>query len=64
MPSSIIIVVLDVEDDSIEITPSTPILSIASAMRSPTNSSFPAAMEATAWGRREGRPMECSVFPC
>lgn len=36
------------EDDSIKITPSGPILFIASAIKLPTNSSFPEDIEATA----------------
>jgi hypothetical protein len=55
IPSSIITYVSEVEDDSREITPSEPIFSIVSAIRFPTNSSFPAEIEATAARRRNSR---------
>ncbi|KAF7842562.1 Chaperonin 60 subunit alpha 2, chloroplastic [Senna tora] len=48
IPSSIITEVSDDAEDSIEITPSEPIFSIASAIKLPTYSSFPAEIEATA----------------
>jgi len=48
IPSSIITEVSDVEEDSIEITPSGPIFPIASAIKLPTYSSFPAEIDATA----------------
>lgn len=48
IPSSTSTVVSKVEEDSMEITPSEPILSIASAIKFPMKSSFPAEIEATA----------------
>jgi len=48
IPSSITTEVSDDEDDSMVITPSNPIFSIASAIKLPTYSSFPAEIEATA----------------
>lgn len=55
IPSSIITDVSEVEDDSSEITPSEPIFSIVSAIKFPTNSSFPAEIEATAARRTNSR---------
>ena len=48
IPSSTVTEVSDDEDDSIDITPSGPIFSIASAIKFPIYSSFPADNEAMA----------------
>lgn len=53
IPSSIRTKVSDDEEDSIDITPLGPILLIVSAIRLPTNRSFPADIEATAEKRKE-----------
>lgn len=50
IPSSTSIDVSNDDDDSIDITPSRPIFSIAAAKRFPTKLSFPADIAATAEG--------------
>lgn len=62
IPSSTVTEVSDDEEDSIDITPSGPILSIASAIKFPIYSSFPADNEATAAERCKNQRCIIDLF--